>query len=364
MRAFKSAVAMYVALALVTSSGLGQENAGPNGSGEQAQASGEAPESMQVEAPVLDVVYEGGRLSISAHGCTLTQILDVVREKTGASFQLPAFLNVPRVVVQLGPDDPQRVLGSLLYGAGLNYIVTGSVAGGEKLNLVVALRPQPGIPIAQPAPALPVVPATAAAAESASGTANLEEAAEVAEKTDTNGKPDVEKKKEKGEEVAADQPDHTSEQAVAAADKPTDGAKGALEGASSLADRLADLPSNINPAIAALYPSLFSGSTGSTGSSSSMTAAATSSTPIGTQGVPTAHVSRLPVSSLPVGPNGIPVLPNNIPPEMWNLYPPNLMQLITNNTPPPPIPVLPLAPGLPTPGTTGQPAFWDQSIHH
>lgn len=364
MRAFKSAVAMYVALALVTSSGLGQQSAGPNGGGEQGQVSAEAPDSMQAGAPALNVVYEDGRLSISAHGCALKQVLDAVREKTGASLQLPAFLNVQRVVVQLGPDDPQRVLGSLLYGAGFNYIVTGSVAEGEKLNVVVELRPQTGTSTLQPAPAPAVVRAAATAAEPA--TVNPEEATEVAEKAALDDKPDAENSKQKEEQVAAEKSDDASEAAVAAADKPADGAKSAPEAASSLADRLAELPSNINPAIAALYPSLFSGATGSSGSSSSssMTAAATSGTPIGTQGVPTAHVTRLPVSSLPVGPNGIPVLPNNIPPEMWNLYPPNLMQLITNNTAAPATPVLPLAPGLPTPGTPGQPAFWDQAIHH
>lgn len=362
MRVLKRALLMSLALALVTSTGLGQQADNPTESEKPTQAADETAGNMPVAGTTLNVVYEGGRLSIFAQRCTLKQILETVREKTGASLDLPAFLNFPDLVVQLGPDDPQRVLGSLLNGTGLNYILSGPAGEGQPLNVIVTLRSEPAIPTAPPAPAVAALPSGSAGQESAD--AGLDKAIDVAEKNDTNdpGAKEKKEKKESGkEEAAADKPAHVPEEAAAVASKS---ASPALEGASSsLADRLADLPSNIDPNLAGLYPGLFGGAGNGASSSSSLTPSAPGgSTAMLAAGAPMPQVSQIPVSSLPMSPNGVPILPNNIPPDMWKLYPPNLMQLVTTNTPPPPTPMLPVVQGMPTAGTTSQPVFWDQSL--
>jgi hypothetical protein len=369
MRVFKRAVSVCLGLAVVTSLGLAQETSSepPNQGTQTAFAADRMQRGSPVEAKALNVVYENGQLSISAYDSTLKQILDAVRDKTGASLDVPEVLNIQHVAVELGPDDPQRVLGSLLYGTGLNYLVVGSVSRGETLKIVVMIHTEPMVQ-AQTLPVVAVAPKPPADAETTSEKTNGEEPSQIAENKDKKEglRPDGNDKANeanKKDGAAGDKPDAATGDSAVAANKSTDGTNDVVDNpaAASATDRLAELPANINPAIAALYPSLFPGGASPNGNSSPSTTAVQPGTPIVSQTAAVPHITYTPGISLPQDAAGIPILPNNISPQMWGLYPPNLMQLISSNTQPPVVPLTSLAPGVPT-TTTGQTVFWDQTL--
>ena len=365
MRLLKSAVCVSVGLVLVTP--FGRTQAVPSPAVQTAQSiTSLAPNTPQT----LDVVYEKGRLYIFGHDVTLKQVLDAVHEKTGALLDVPLSLSSGKLAVEIGPDDPERVLASLLYGTGLNYAVVGSVAEGN-MKIVLMLRTEPTV-VQAPAvvAAVPNPPAEAdQVATTDTDDAKVSDKSEKDEAADEKTK-DKDKDKDK-DAVAGNKTDQPNGDSGVLADKSDDGTKPDVQtpALASEKDRLTDLPPNINPAIAALYPSLASGGTSSTGTQSMAagTSIGTSSNGVTMGGAtqitaaPPPHNTYLQGASVAVDGNGAPVLPSNIPQQMWGLYPSNLMQLITSNTAPPAVPQTPLAPGVPS-TTGGQSLFWDQTL--
>ena len=86
-------------------------------------ASADAP---QEEGPsFVRVTSDGNELTIQAKDCALSQILDAVRAKTGASidFSGPA---AEHMTVKIGPGPARQVISSLLGWSDFDYVIQGS----------------------------------------------------------------------------------------------------------------------------------------------------------------------------------------------------------------------------------------------
>jgi len=134
------------------------------------------PQAQQPEPPPTpehgpssppDVTFKGGQLTITARNSTLGDVLNAVKQKTGAAVEMPA-ASGERVVGQFGPGAPRDVMAQLLNGSHYDYVLLGSPSDPGALNKVVLMarangpepvpmQPnQPGVAVAQPG--LQIVP--------------------------------------------------------------------------------------------------------------------------------------------------------------------------------------------------------------
>src|SRR4029450_4108887 len=107
------------------------------GADNQAQVAGIVPltpEQMPENPPV--VTYVNGKLSIIAKNATLSSILRVVGEKTGAVIDVPDGAD-ERVVSQLGPGPAREVIASLLNGSHFNYVMIGNETDATSVAHVI-----------------------------------------------------------------------------------------------------------------------------------------------------------------------------------------------------------------------------------
>jgi hypothetical protein len=87
-------------------------------------------------APVPpQVSYQNGQLTIVAFNSTLGDILQAVREQTGAEIEIPAATE--RVVTHLGPGTAREVIAELLNGSRFNFMLLGSAQDPSLLTRVV-----------------------------------------------------------------------------------------------------------------------------------------------------------------------------------------------------------------------------------
>lgn len=111
----------------------------------------------QLPAVPPQVNFQDGRLTIVAQNSTLGDILREVRQRTGASIDVPPSAT-ERVVARLGPAPARDVLATLLNGSSFNYVMVGSVADPSSLSSVVLTsRPAGGgaqtvAEVSQPSP--------------------------------------------------------------------------------------------------------------------------------------------------------------------------------------------------------------------
>jgi hypothetical protein len=124
--------AQGAAIACVTGAGV-QVKAG-DGQGQVAGIIPLTPEQMPENPPV--VTYIGGKLSITAKNATLSSILRVVGEKTGAIIDVPDGAD-ERVVSQLGPGQAREVIASLLNGSHFNYVMIGNETDASSVAHVI-----------------------------------------------------------------------------------------------------------------------------------------------------------------------------------------------------------------------------------
>jgi hypothetical protein len=97
----------------------------------------------QLPPTPAQVRYEGGLLSIAAQNSTLSEILNDVRQLTGASIDIPPGSAAnERVVTSLGPGEPRDVLARLLNGSSFNYVMTGSTTDPNAVaSLILMVKP-------------------------------------------------------------------------------------------------------------------------------------------------------------------------------------------------------------------------------
>lgn len=90
-----------------------------------------------------EVTFRKGQLTIVARNSTLSDVLNQVRSKTGASIDMPAAPSSDRVVGQFGPGAPRDVMAQLLNGSHFDYVMVGSAsdpAGLKKLVLTAKMN--------------------------------------------------------------------------------------------------------------------------------------------------------------------------------------------------------------------------------
>jgi len=95
-----------------------------------------------------DVKFQGGQLTIVARNSTMGDVLNAVRQKTGAAVDMPA-ASGERVVGQFGPGAPREVMAQLLNGSHYDYVLLGSPADPQALKKIVLMAKASG---PEPAP--------------------------------------------------------------------------------------------------------------------------------------------------------------------------------------------------------------------
>lgn len=86
------------------------------------------------------VEYANGQLAIHASDATLSEVLFQIQKITGAEIAIPAGTERERVAADFGPGTASEVLGELLNGTGLNFVVVGSPADPNRLRNVILTR--------------------------------------------------------------------------------------------------------------------------------------------------------------------------------------------------------------------------------
>ena len=89
------------------------------------------------------VEYASGQLEIHAHDAPLYDVLEMIKEQTGAEITVPPFTRDERVVGDFGPGTASEVLAQLLNGSNLNFVVLASPSNPSALQRVVlSLKPE------------------------------------------------------------------------------------------------------------------------------------------------------------------------------------------------------------------------------
>jgi len=83
------------------------------------------------------VSFKDGLLSIIAQDVRLRDVLEQVREATGAAVHAPALNEL--VTAHLGPRAPAQVIAALLKGSHASYVIV-DVAGSGKIQAIEVLR--------------------------------------------------------------------------------------------------------------------------------------------------------------------------------------------------------------------------------
>jgi len=97
-----------------------------------------------VSANGVSVQFANGLLSIHAKGATLSEVLFQVQKQTGAEIAIPSGTEQDRVAADFGPGPAGEVLGELLTGTGLNFVVVGSETDSKVLRSVILSRKSGG----------------------------------------------------------------------------------------------------------------------------------------------------------------------------------------------------------------------------
>jgi len=100
----------------------------------------EPPPLPHAEPPPVAVYHEGS-LSLTAQNASLGDILERVRESTGAVVEAPVLEE--RVSIQLGPQPPVQAITALLEGMHLNYVILGGTSDQDRLQyIIITIRPK------------------------------------------------------------------------------------------------------------------------------------------------------------------------------------------------------------------------------
>jgi hypothetical protein len=112
-----------------------------------------APPTLEQQAPTApQVTFTNGQLTINSSNSTLSQVLQSVQAKTGASVDIPPGAGNERVVASLGPGKPQNVLASLLNGSKFNYVILGQANNPGAVQKVILMAKVAGSSTSSPAP--------------------------------------------------------------------------------------------------------------------------------------------------------------------------------------------------------------------
>jgi len=107
-----------------------------------------APQSVEVRKHVartparkgLSIEFANGQMTIHSGGATLSEILYQIQKVTGAEIAIPSGTELDKVAADFGPGTPSEVIGELLNGSGLNFVVVGSETNPNLLRSVILTR--------------------------------------------------------------------------------------------------------------------------------------------------------------------------------------------------------------------------------
>jgi hypothetical protein len=88
-------------------------------------------------APLLDVTFRNGMLSIKSTSASLSEILYAVHQRTGADITLSAGAEQEKVAADIGPAPAPDVLTRLLNGSKFNYMIVCSANDPRVLDKVI-----------------------------------------------------------------------------------------------------------------------------------------------------------------------------------------------------------------------------------
>jgi hypothetical protein len=108
-----------------------------------------ASDPPQEASSFLEVTFEGNELLIQAKDRALSEILDAVRAKTGASIDVSGQGTSEHMTVKIGPGPARQVLSSLLGWTDFDYVIQGSEAdslGIQSIMLFPKTKPSGSTP--------------------------------------------------------------------------------------------------------------------------------------------------------------------------------------------------------------------------
>jgi hypothetical protein len=111
------------------------------------------PAALKPPEPPAPVTYRSGQLTIDVNNVTLSAVLALVSEKTGAVIEVPPGSGMEPVVGHFGPGEISEVLTQLLHGSPFNFIIVSSpIRPSEPAQVLLSLK-QESEPAAEPVPA-------------------------------------------------------------------------------------------------------------------------------------------------------------------------------------------------------------------
>jgi hypothetical protein len=115
--------------------------ASPPSTAQEGEVAASAPPrpvaGEQRAAKPAKVTYVDGQLTIIAENSLLSDILSALHTAMGAEIDLPASASSERMWVRLGPGPARKVLGELLSGTDLNFVIQGSATDAEGIRSVL-----------------------------------------------------------------------------------------------------------------------------------------------------------------------------------------------------------------------------------
>jgi hypothetical protein len=88
----------------------------------------------------VSIQFANGALSIHCNNATLSEVLFQIQKVTGAEIAIPSGTEQQKVAGDFGPGTASEVLGDLLNGSGLNFVVVGSESDPNMLRSVILSR--------------------------------------------------------------------------------------------------------------------------------------------------------------------------------------------------------------------------------
>ena len=88
----------------------------------------------------VSIQFANGTLSIHCNNATLSEVLFQIQKVTGAEIAIPSGTEQQKVAGDFGPGSASEVLGDLLNGSGLNFVVVGSESDPNMLRSVILSR--------------------------------------------------------------------------------------------------------------------------------------------------------------------------------------------------------------------------------
>lgn len=85
----------------------------------------------------VEILFQGGKLSVTSNKASLAEVLNELRVQTGADIPVPPGAEQEVVAVMLGPASPREVISRLLDGSRYNFIIVGTDQDANQVERVI-----------------------------------------------------------------------------------------------------------------------------------------------------------------------------------------------------------------------------------